>query len=262
MPYISVGLVNEIIAEWYFFFLQEYCTVMNNRYGCDVIPVDSNRSDAIELMSLLCLAGGADLNAETLGGESPLTVAINAQQSDMVRELLSLGAAVNATSDVAGWGPVHLAARLGRVDLMKALLDHGGDASREVLGSSPLHMAARAGHADIIRLLLLHDADVNAADHAGCLALHYTAQRGDLLATELLLNGGAEVNAQTADGATAAFLATFFGHGKVVEMLVEYDADVSKADSFDQTPLAMARAAGNWYLVRLLSEPDDEVTFV
>ncbi len=99
-------------------------------------------------------------------------VAINCQHSHMVRELLGLGAAVNASSQVAGWGPVHLAARLGRVDLMKALLDQGGNASLALMGSSPLHVAARAGHTDLLRLLLLHGADVNAADHAGCSALH------------------------------------------------------------------------------------------
>jgi hypothetical protein len=61
-------------------------------------------------------------------GCTPLHLAASAGASDVVREMLELGASVDAV-DVLGRTPLHMAARYGRVDVMDVLLEHGADAA-------------------------------------------------------------------------------------------------------------------------------------
>jgi ankyrin repeat protein len=71
-----------------------------------------------------------------------------------VKELLRKGANVNAKS-AGGSTPLHYAAFWGYVDVAKLLLDHGADVNaRDDRGWTPLHFAAAEGRAGVARLLL------------------------------------------------------------------------------------------------------------
>lgn len=67
------------------------------------------------------------LSVEDKDGCTPLHLAASAGAADVVREMLELGAFVNA-ADRLGRTPLHMAARFGRVDAMDVLLEHGADA--------------------------------------------------------------------------------------------------------------------------------------
>ncbi|KZV62670.1 ankyrin, partial [Peniophora sp. CONT] len=54
---------------------------------------------------------------------------------------------------------LHTAARSGRVEVCRLLLEHGAlveDADND--GDTPLHEAANSGHLDTVRLILQHPA--------------------------------------------------------------------------------------------------------
>ena len=103
---------------------------------------------------------------------------------------------------------MHNAARYGRADIARLLLDSGANvkaAGRD--GDTPLHNAVRNGHADIAELLLEGGADVNAVDGAGNTPLHEAARYGRADMVVLLLGAGADCDAQTRDRYTPITLA-------------------------------------------------------
>lgn len=58
--------------------------------------------------------------------------------------------------------PLHIAARLGNVDNVVLLLQHGAkpDSTTKDL-YTPLHIAAKEGHEEVASVLLEHDANLN-----------------------------------------------------------------------------------------------------
>lgn len=106
--------------------------------------------------ALLCF--GVDANLADSSGHSPLYRLANECSSEsgpeIVRILVEAGADVNRSGGVGGVTPLHAAARWGRVEIAKALLEAG--ASREVRdgkGRTPLDRAINCRKAEVARLL-------------------------------------------------------------------------------------------------------------
>ena len=73
----------------------------------------------------------------------------------------------------------------GRIDVLEALLRHGGDANEvteeEDIGGpsgSPLHAAAAAGRDDVVRFLLAHGADTTVENSEGITAKEMLEKNG------------------------------------------------------------------------------------
>jgi uncharacterized protein len=83
----------------------------------------------------------------------------------------------NYTELVAYWGgmsAVHFAAREGRIEAMKALVDAKADINQKVVGdnSTPMLIATINGHFDLAKYLLDQGADPNLAAHNGVTPLY------------------------------------------------------------------------------------------
>src|SRR5204863_477872 len=81
------------------------------------------------------------------------------------------------TEQVASWGgmtALHLAARQGETESVKALLDGGAPIDQRAVGdnSTPLLVATINGQFDLARFLLDRGADPNAAEHNGVTPLY------------------------------------------------------------------------------------------
>lgn len=72
----------------------------------------------------------------------------------------------HARDDFIESTPLHFASHRGYTEIVRLLLDAGGDvAAREGCSdTTPLHWAAEGGHAEVARLLLEHGADLEARD--------------------------------------------------------------------------------------------------
>ncbi|HMM73402.1 MAG TPA: ankyrin repeat domain-containing protein, partial [Rhodocyclaceae bacterium] len=85
------------------------------------------------------------------------------------------------------------AARDGRRELVKSLLDRGVPANgRDVAGQPPLLEAVRGGHGEIVRLLLARGADPDVKGPDGLSALGLAALRGHTEVLRRLLRAGAD----------------------------------------------------------------------
>lgn len=87
-----------------------------------------------------------------------------------------------------------LAASYGHVEIVKYILDNGGDPGPYVRKNldAPLHYAAGGNHVEVIEVLLDAGADINARDSFGKTPLHWTADTDAVDAAELLLKKGAD----------------------------------------------------------------------
>src|SRR5262245_30841861 len=109
--------------------------------------------------------------------------------------LIAQGADVNA-AEADGATPLHLAAEREDRDVVRALLERGANPQApNRYGVTPLSVAAATGNAAVLTLLLDAGADPNTTAAEAETALMAAARTGRVEAITLLLNRGAQVNA-------------------------------------------------------------------
>ncbi len=180
------------------------------------------RTGSADAVAALLDHGASNVNAtESSHGQTALMWAATLEDPDVVRVLLEHGADVGArstshllpvslgTGDAfgapfmqpqRGSSPLLFAARHGRIDSARLLLDAGADVNETAPnGESALVRASFSGQGMFAAFLLERGADPNAAD-AGYTALHTAVSRGDLELVKALCAGGADPNARITQG--------------------------------------------------------------
>jgi len=161
--------------------------------------------------------------------------------TEKVRLLLEAGADANARSD-DGRTPLMVAeGRHGSSAVVKLLLDHGADPSAKspyIFGPrTPLSEAACAGDADVVRILIERGAD---AKQAGYLALFYAAKSNCAGCFDLLAKSSDRGNLTAA----AAMIAPPLGDARPVRLMLERGADPNGKDQ-EGNPLLLLAAASD-----------------
>lgn len=151
---------------------------------------------------------------------------------------------------------LHEAARLGRDDIIPALIQAGAALEgRDDKGYTPLILASYHGHASTTTLLLDEGANPAGQDTArGNTALMGVAFKGYADVARLLLEAGAEVNQQNHAGQTALMNAVMFGHGAIAAMLLAAGADPRAIDVAGNTPASIADAQANTAMAQLIDQ--------
>jgi ankyrin repeat protein len=139
------------------------------------------------------------------------------------------------------------AARLGRTDVIPALLHAGADlTARDPRGYTALILASYNGHAEATRLLLEHGAGVDHPDTGrGNTALMGVAFKGYQDISEILLAAGADPNALNKAGQSALMMAALFGHVEIVKRLLALRADPHLKDAAGNSATSVAEMQGN-----------------
>ena len=179
----------------------------------------------------------------------------------------------------------------GSVDGVQRLLDAGRATSRDVTihGTTLLHLASRTSNLELIRLLIQAGGDVNAQDEDGDTPLHWAmARRGNYEVARLLIENGADLANNAVDMRTP--LHTFFSdtvekvllrddwiehtlpdsQGMLITHFLAWSskstselfkrgvahilADLWSVDGFGRTCLHLAASRGNIDLLRYLLE--------
>lgn len=178
-----------------------------------------------------------------------------------VAVLLRYGATVN-TMGGRDCAPIHIAVRSNCLGIASLLLSHGSypNIGTKFEKRTPLHIAATLGKDEMVRFLLENNAKVDQGDIYGSTALHLAARMGHLAVATTLLDNGAGPDVYNNDGWTALHLAAESGNIAIVRLLLEKHANVDSQNRFGRTPLHWASACGHLQVVELLLRFNASVT--
>lgn len=139
------------------------------------------------------------------------------------------------------------AARLGRVDVIAALIHAGADVTaRDGGGHTPLILSCYHGHETAALLLLEHGAPVDQPDgKRGNTALMGAAFKGFAGVAGRLLQAGADPHATNHAGQTALMFAALFDRSAIVDELLACGADPDGVDAAGNSAVSVALAQGN-----------------
>lgn len=198
----------------------------------------------------LLLDLGADLEARTASGLTPLALAMSDPANSAVAALLrERGASDDVSAAVATADSEAVASHLA-----------AGTVDRD-LATALLFTAVRIGKAEPVELLVRHGADPNARSTrlilevpTAATPLHVAAMYGRAGSARALLEAGAHPGAGAEDGiATPLHLAAGGGHVETVRTLLAGGADPAARDgSFGATPLGWAEHGNHAEVVELL----------
>lgn len=174
-----------------------------------------------------------------------------------VEKFLDRGVVVTSN----GHSALHVAAMTGASKGIIDLLVSKGFSvhDKDVNGQTPLHLAAREGKLDVLKALLDKGADVNSCDDGGNTALHNCAWP---LCADLLVSQGSNVNICNGKGMTPiqcacelSAVASEYGVGTVLEVLIRAGADVHTVDHCGRSILHHAIRGHSMNLEKLIGMP-------
>lgn len=145
---------------------------------------------------------------------------VRSKSSNAVNQRLPRGADINA-ADEWGMTPLMQASVRNRLKTAAHLLGSGADMEdvENSVGCNALTFACLSGSFEVVRILLDHGGNVNARDRFSRTALMAAAATGNIGAVLLLLTNGADAQLESKFGTTAADLAAIEGHTEIVALL-------------------------------------------
>ena len=136
---------------------------------------------------------GDEEDNESSARYTTLTKSVIAGESKLVETLLNNGADVNLKERDLTF-PLYHACKHGHLDLALFLIQRKSEIKRKVMssGENSLHVAARLGHLDIVVLLVGNGIDINATRKDGLTAMSIAASLGKIEVVNFLQKKGAE----------------------------------------------------------------------
>jgi uncharacterized protein len=166
------------------------------------------------------IARGAHVDVIDEDGWTPLLWASAHGNEGAVEALLDAGANRQAVTRREHQGPLILAGKWNRVEVVQTLLKRGfPTGQRDSIGLSALMWTSLQGRTDVAKALLDAGAPVETVDSDGNTPLILAARRGHLDTVQLLLQRGARPEDRNVDGETAASLAAADDYPDVVALL-------------------------------------------
>jgi len=190
---------------------------------------------------------GADVDVSpiTLPGATPLGVAAQLGDVDIVHLLLDADASVDAAGE-SGATPLMMAAQYDQADIAKLLLEAGADIdAQRADGQTALAMAVHHRYENMTQVLMSGGADIELANKVGVTPLLHAVTNNDIELTRRLIDAGANLEVQGPDLIRPLHVASGQGHADLVRILLGACADPDARAMDGVTPLHLAVAAND-----------------
>ena len=214
-------------------------------------------TDALQVLLKYCPPDKKTLylnEAKRWGSRSPLHIASELNNMNIIKLLIESKASVNKTSK-DGETPLFDASWNGNTDTAKLLIDSKASVNKTRKdGTSPLWGASYNGNTDTARLLIESKAAVDEPGTNGRTPLCIASQEGNTDTAGLLIDSKAAVDKVQMDGRTPLWTASYCAKTDTARLLIESKAAVDKADEDGRTPLYIASYCRNTDTARLLIE--------
>jgi uncharacterized protein len=151
-------------------------------------------------------------------GETALQLLIHGKSVDAVREIIKLGADVDALCDF-GTTPLSTAASLGSPEIVAILLQSGASVAVDGQYDTTLQQAVRGGSTEIVELVLGAGADIDQQNDLSEAAIHIAVEDDKVEIVKLLLSHGANPLLKRIFDETALDVAHKVGSSACIELL-------------------------------------------
>lgn len=169
-----------------------------------------------------------------------------------IERWLKQGANVNAATP-EGVTPLMFAVANNQEESVRLLLENDADTEKAANDSkTPLLVAVDNGNTRIAEILIREGADIDYADRNGATALHYASINGDFYMADLLLYYFAAPDIKSRDGTTPLMAAILAEHADIADLLIQNGANMEARDTNGFTPLMIAAQNGDTLLMNLL----------
>lgn len=200
------------------------------------------------------LASGLDINTPLSNGWSAVMWAAVADRPEMLRYLIERGGNVMARTPGSQNTAMHLVAMKGLLVSMKTLEEHGGDINAlSASGHTPLTQAVIGGHERMVKWLIRHKARRTAHRFNESLPA-IAAAAGNLDMLKTLEKQGLKIDEPNGHGWTPLIHAARNNHSSVLQWLLRKGAQPNDHTSDGTTPLMFAARNGSPTCVRALLE--------
>ena len=225
--------------------------------GANINQRDSNdcnalyyavQNEQLKTVHLLCSLG-ADVNiGDKTTGQSPLILAINANNESMVKYLIENKAnRLNIDQcDNKGYSALFYAINNEHFEFAQLLVESGADANicDNNKGQTALMLVINANNESMIKYLIEHhkvnDVSINQQDSNGCNSFYYAVQNNQFETMHLLCGLGANVNTQhKVTGQTPLMVAFSHKNHQTITWMLQrgekYSLDTSTKDKSKET---------------------------
>ncbi|CAD7697450.1 unnamed protein product [Ostreobium quekettii] len=190
------------------------------------------------------IEAGADVNARSDYGGTPLKYAVISGELAIVHALLKAGASTDGVAAGNGAGILFRVMTEGSHEVAQELIAEGQSVEGlSGVTETPLLLAAKFSHAPIVAALLDAGARPDQKDEFGATPLHFASNIGGPDSnniTRALLEAGADVDVSDNRGRTPVFYAAEFGNVGVMKILLAAGADPSLKDDDGETLESLA----------------------
>ncbi|XP_044050152.1 ankyrin repeat and SOCS box protein 15-like isoform X2 [Siniperca chuatsi] len=208
--------------------------------------------EVLETVLRLAAQGFSLEERTTVGGETPLTLAVKAGLVQNVKSLLEHGASPHNTNS-KNESPLLLAVRAGSYEMTHILVTHDTWVDQVCQKKwTAMHEAAKVGNVDILMLLLRNGGRVNHKDVTGVTPLAVAAEHGHFHITEILLNCGSRVNSQACNGESVLMDAAGSGNTACIQLLLDNGANPNLPSLTGHLPIHKAAYAGHYDTLKML----------
>jgi Carboxypeptidase regulatory-like domain/Ankyrin repeats (3 copies) len=171
-----------------------------------------------------------------------MVMAVENGDLEEIKVRVAMGERVNVKDKgYGGNSPLHVAVEHGNLEIVQFLLNSGAKInSKNAEKQTPLMMLDDDATPELVNLLLRHRAKINLVDKQGNTALMLAAEYAKAEVLQTLISAGERVNAVNKQGRTALMIAADNGDLENVKFLLGAGANAQTVDKEGETALSSA----------------------
>jgi ankyrin repeat protein len=197
--------------------IAQLCVLIAATAGLIAVPVSAQQSDRSK-----------EVERRSPEGLTQLHLALQLERRDRAIELIKNGADIDARTPY-GATPLSMAIDKGYADVIDLLLDRNVVVESPSLEPGPLFAAIRADNIELFERLVARGAGANRLSWDGVSLLYFASSAGKLAFVSRLLDMGAEIDFSLPDGTTSLHVAVANLHYAVADLLYARGAAVTPA---------------------------------
>ena len=189
---------------------------------------------------------------------NPLCVAATKGHLNIVKKLLKYGCSVFRSTTSDKWTLLHFAAENGHFAVVDFILKSVKKVRklniRNIEGDFPIHIAARNGFAEIVKALIYKFKRPDRKGSRNSTPIHSASTNGHVNVVKILLDFKANWIFANDFGNTALHFAAWFDNIEVVKLIIDFDQEISPNIRNENlwTPLHFSVNQGNFETAKLL----------